>query len=305
MKLRSSRPARRASRMAWLRLIRLPNLLTVPGDPLAGYLLAAGAGAAWVPALGHVLLVGLLLYGAGLIQNDLADLHLDAQERPDRPLPAGLVEEGSARLVMVTLMAAALLLARYIGWPTVVVALALLACSTLYNRFLKNTVLGPAFMGCCRGLNVWLGASLVPDRPPLFHLAVGGLALYVMAVTLAARGEMTGRRMGVRAVLPWVAVTGLVIALLGGTGASGTTWIRLAATLFLAFSMAGFAAWRLWVSGPRSVPSLIGLLISLLLFLQAACCLTADAGNLSLASALILLLLWPLHRLLALVFAPS
>ena len=25
---------------AWLRLLRLPNLLTVPGDPVAGYLLA-------------------------------------------------------------------------------------------------------------------------------------------------------------------------------------------------------------------------------------------------------------------------
>ena len=29
--------------IAWAQLVRLPNLLTVPGDPLAGYLLIADA----------------------------------------------------------------------------------------------------------------------------------------------------------------------------------------------------------------------------------------------------------------------
>ena len=304
MKLRSTRPSRRASLMGWLRLVRLPNLLTVPGDALAGYLLVAGAGAAWSPALGVVIGLSLLLYVGGLIMNDLADVHMDVQERPDRPLPSGAVDDLLARLAMITCLALALLLARYLGWPTVVVTLALLVSLTLYNQFLKGTVLGPLLMGCCRGLNVWLGASLVPERPDLFYLAAGGYTLYVVAVTAVASGEVTGRRIGARALWPLLAVALLSATLFHQSGVTGTTLNRLGTVLFLAFAMAGLAAWRLWEAGPRSAPPLIGLLISVLLFLQAALCLAADAGNLALFIALLLLLAWPLQRLLARL-APS
>lgn len=35
--------------IGWLRLVRVPNLFSVPGDPAAGFLLAAGT---WVPGCG-------------------------------------------------------------------------------------------------------------------------------------------------------------------------------------------------------------------------------------------------------------
>jgi len=58
---------------AWLRLFRLPNLLTVPGDVLAGFLLTSTITAgAW----GKLLLAipsSLMLYAAGLLLNDLFD----------------------------------------------------------------------------------------------------------------------------------------------------------------------------------------------------------------------------------------
>lgn len=291
--------------MGWLRLVRLPNLLTVPGDPLAGYLLATASTAVWTPALGQVVAVSLLLYMAGLIMNDLADIGLDAQERPDRPLPSGLLDEGLARLAMVSFLALALLLARYIGWPTVVVALALLVTITLYNQFFKRTILGPLFMGVCRGLNVWLGVSLVPDRTDLLYLAAAGIAFYTMAVTLIARDEMSGCRLGFRALLPLLVVVMLVHQLLTETTLGGAYVYRLGVILFLAFSLTGLAAWRLWNAGPRTAAPFVGLLISALMFLQAACCLAADAGPLSLVIALALLLAWPLNRLLARAFAAS
>jgi 4-hydroxybenzoate polyprenyltransferase len=305
MKLRSSRPSRRASLLGWLRLVRLPNLLTVPGDPLAGYLLATASTAAWSPALGQVIAVSLLLYIAGLIMNDLADVHLDAQERPERPLPSGLLDEGLARLAMMSCLALALLLARYIGWATTVVALALLVTLTLYNHFFKRTVLGPLFMGVCRGMNVWLGVSLVPDRTDVLYVAAGGITAYIVAVTVVAREEMTGRRLGVRALLPLLVVAGLVAALLTHTTVGGATLFRLGAVLFLGFSVTGLAAWRLWGAGPRTAAPFVGLLISVQMFLQAAGCLAADAGPLALAVALALLLAWPLNRLLARAFAAS
>ena len=64
----------------WLQLVRAPNLLTVPGDPLAGFLLATfgvlRAQAAF--AVG----ASLCLYAAGLLWNDLFDLEEDRRERP-------------------------------------------------------------------------------------------------------------------------------------------------------------------------------------------------------------------------------
>lgn len=305
MKLRSSRPSRQASLMGWLRLVRLPNLLTVPGDPLAGYLLATASTAVWTPALGQVVAVSLLLYMAGLIMNDLADIGLDAQERPERPLPSGLLDEGLARVAMVSLLALALLLARYLGWSTVVVALALLVTITLYNHFFKRTILGPLFMGVCRGLNVWLGVSLVPDRTDLLYLAAAGIAFYTMAVTLIARDEMSGRRLGFRALLPLLVVVVMTHQLLTGTTLAAGYGYRLGGVLFLAFALTGLAAWRLWNAGPRTAAPFVGLLISALMFLQAACGLAADAGPLSLVIALALLLAWPLNRLLARAFAAS
>ena len=285
--------------------MRVPNLLTVPGDPLAGYLLAAGAGASWSPAVGVAMAVALLLYMAGLIMNDLADVQVDAQERPDRPIPSGRVDETLARLAVATLLALALLLARHVGWATVLVAMALVVCLSLYNMFLKGTPSGPLFMGLCRGLSLWLGASLVPEQSVLALLAAGGLTLYIMAVTMVARGEVSGRRIGARALLPLLAVAAVTALLLRHSPVSGAMQTRLAVVLFLLFSMAGLAAWRLWEAGPRSAPPLIGLLLSAVLFLQSAFCIAYNAGPLALLAGLALLLLWPLNRLLARFVAAS
>ena len=60
---------RLANAPAWPRLLRLPNLLTVPGDILAGFLLAPAARPADWAQLPLAFLAGLLLYAAGLILN--------------------------------------------------------------------------------------------------------------------------------------------------------------------------------------------------------------------------------------------
>src|SRR5687768_2365240 len=86
-----------ARRRAWLQLLRAPNLFTVPGDPLAGYLLATQ-----LLALPGDLRVALAIgasfcfYSAGLMLNDLLDLREDRRDRPERPLPSGAVKTGHA-----------------------------------------------------------------------------------------------------------------------------------------------------------------------------------------------------------------
>ena len=73
---------------SWLRILRVPNLPTVPGDVLAGFFLCGLSAAD--PAFYRLLPLiasSLLLYSAGLILNDWSDVEKDKEERPDRPIP--------------------------------------------------------------------------------------------------------------------------------------------------------------------------------------------------------------------------
>src|SRR5260221_228220 len=82
----------------WLQLFRAPNLLTVPGDPIAGYLLAcfgAVEEGLW-PAIG----ASVCFYAGGLLLNDLADLAEDRRERPSRPLPSGAASPWTVEFVL-------------------------------------------------------------------------------------------------------------------------------------------------------------------------------------------------------------
>ena len=75
-------------------LVRLPAVLTVPGDVFLG---AAAAG--WPEGRGAALGIGsgsALQYLAGMALNDYADREVDAVERPHRPIPSGRVTAGFA-----------------------------------------------------------------------------------------------------------------------------------------------------------------------------------------------------------------
>ncbi len=176
---------------AWLRLLRLPNLLTVPGDILAGFLLApAAASEDW----GQLLLAipaGIFLYAAGLILNDLFDYAEDLRQRPRRPLPANEIHRENAAAAALILLWIAVFSAAFFDALPVAIPLAL--CIILYDIGLKrNRFLGPLLMGACRAGNLLLGAAAASDGLPA-HAApwIGAavLGLYIAAVTHLARNE--------------------------------------------------------------------------------------------------------------------
>ena len=300
----STTPSPQSSRSAWLRLLRVPNLLTVPGDPLAGYLLAAGAGADVSWNLAAVLAVALLLYAAGLVLNDLADREVDARERPNRPLPSGAIRSSTARVAAGLALVVAVGLSAGLERTAFAATLALLSAILLYNFALKSTALGPACMGVCRGLSLLLGAAIVKDGLLPWAVAAA-LAIYVAVVTLVARREMAGAVPFAWTLQPALAVLVNLVVLTRAGGAAPAEQGRLGTVLFLAFALAGLGAWRLHASGPRAAPEIISLWISVLIVLQAAYCLAAGAGALGLLAALLLLLLWPVNRLLAARIAGS
>jgi 4-hydroxybenzoate polyprenyltransferase len=223
-------PARHAG---WA-LLRPPNLLTVPGDPAAGFLLASASGfstaaldagcAPWggvMPAWGRAgVAVGaaLLIYAHGLIGNDLFDQAEDRRERPDRPIPSGGVRPRTAILLCVLTAAAGIALSGFNGRAGMGTAAALTATVLLYNGAMKRfRILGPLFMGACRALSLLTGAVAAGwrgERSALVIVAAALLGLYVAAVTVIARSETRATDLGFRRWLP-------ALVLVAGLGAVG------------------------------------------------------------------------------------
>ena len=179
--------------LAYLQLIRLPNVVTAAADSLAGWLLVTGS----PYELRRWLLVGaasMVLYASGTALNDVFDLEEDRTERPGRPLPSGRVSTRTAAWLggLGLVIGPALALAS--GSPASGVVAALLAgCILAYDAGLKHTPLGPAFMGGCRGLNLLLGLTHAPELGgPVAWGAVAAYGLYVAGITVVSRSETRG-----------------------------------------------------------------------------------------------------------------
>ena len=192
--------------LAWAQLVRLPNVFTVIADVSAAYLLVGG-GPHPLSRLLSIVVAGISLYWAGMILNDLFDLPRDREERPERPLPAGLISVGSASAAGWGLLAIGVGIAATAGYlpgadstnAPLLVALLLAVMIVAYDGPLKKTVLAPGAMGCCRILSFLLGASPLvvfgAERflfPEFVLAGACGFGIYVMGITTMARNEATG-----------------------------------------------------------------------------------------------------------------
>lgn len=133
---------------AWLRLFRVQNLVTVPGDVLVGAAACGGLVAANAERLSLLCAASVCMYLYGLVDNDLVGAKTDPKSRP---LAAGEISLGAARVAR-TLCLCLAVLALYFGRGPFLVLVALTVAIQVYNRT-KN----PVLMGAARGLNVLLG----------------------------------------------------------------------------------------------------------------------------------------------------
>ncbi|WP_448204895.1 UbiA family prenyltransferase [Azospirillum sp. sgz302134] len=177
-----------------LRLGRVSNLPTVWSNTLAGAVLAGAglnAGARLGPAmLAFSLLAFSLFYVGGMYLNDAFDRAIDARERPNRPIPAGLV---SARTVFAAgfgMLGAGVLLLALNGVAALVAGLALAAVIVAYDRNHKGNPLSPVVMAACRAL-VYAGAAVALTGALTPALAGGAAVLlcYVIGLTYVAKKE--------------------------------------------------------------------------------------------------------------------
>ena len=303
----------------WLQLLRAPNLLTVPGDPLAGYLLASFGLVEdkLLCAIG----ASFCFYAGGLLLNDLADLPEDRRERPSRPLPSGASTVPVVSVVLAILFAAGLWLCWQIDRVTFATGGALLLAIVAYNCGSKRIpVIGAVNMGLCRGLSMMLGVTAVPHGDLTYRLLAAGrlghvlvpvaiTTAYIAVITNLARFET---HTGIPRIHQWLPPITLSLGAFFFLRRLDDSGLISSTPLFvIAIACALQVALRLDRDPATPVPAEIGKLIRLLLLLQSAYCASVAAlgaffGNtVGYAATIILLALWPLSRLLSRWFYAS
>src|SRR3954469_21075139 len=119
-------------------LVRLPAVLSVPGDVLVGA--AASGQLGRVGRTTGLVASSSLMYLAGMALNDYADRDVDAVERPARPIPSGRVSPAFALGLAGALTAGAGLLAVAADGPRALAVAAPLAAAVWgYDLVLKAT----------------------------------------------------------------------------------------------------------------------------------------------------------------------
>ncbi|MDT7827302.1 UbiA-like protein EboC [Pricia sp. S334] len=210
--------------MGYARLARPANLPTAAADILTGVAIAGvftppiqGGFLQSVPGLDILFLVlaSILLYAGGVILNDVFDYRIDVVERPERPIPSGLVPIRTAAIYGSTVLFIGIVFAFLVhaisGW----VAIALAAAIVLYDAIAKkHGFFGPLCMGVCRGLNLILGLSILGVLQYWWMAAIP--IVYIFAITLISRGEVHGENKS-HIVLAGVLYTTVILTVLSVT----------------------------------------------------------------------------------------
>jgi len=178
---------RRAGDLA--ELVRLPAVLSVPGDVLVG--VAASGQLRDIPRTAGLVASSSLMYLAGMALNDYADREVDAVERPSRPIPSGRVSPEFALGFASALTAGSLALAVAAdGRRALPVAWPLAAAVWGYDLFGKDTPVASLSMAACRGLDVLMGSGTQGAAAALPAAAV--VTAHITMVTEVSRQEVTG-----------------------------------------------------------------------------------------------------------------
>lgn len=177
--------------MSWLtalKLGRVSNLPTVWSNSLAGTVLAGGS--VYQLNLWQVMFAMSLYYIGGMYLNDAFDAEIDKRERPERPIPAGLVSRRVVFIVGFALLFAGQLVLVDLGTRAAIVGLVLAAAIVVYNLHHKNNPISPLIMGVCR-VCIYLAAGFAVASE-LSMLVVGAalmLLCYLIGLTYVAKKE--------------------------------------------------------------------------------------------------------------------
>lgn len=284
--------------------MRPANIVTSVADILAGIAIS-GYWANQSFSLQNLIPVLLLcfstigLYGGGVVFNDVFDATLDKTERPERPIPSGLIMIGEAATLGASLLLAGIAAAFLASFASGILAIAVAASALIYDKYGKHySFAGPLNMGLCRGLNLLLGISIVATAVNnWWYLALVPI-LYIASITMISRGEVHGgsKRILYLASLLYVVVIGLILYFAFALGG-----ILFAAVFLLLFAWMIFNPLVKAINEPigKNIGKAVKAGVLALILMNAAW--AAAFGSLYLA--LIIILLLPLSLKLGKIFA--
>lgn len=239
------------------------------------------------------------LYGGGVVMNDVFDADLDAVERPERPIPSGLISRTQATLLGVVLLAGGVICASLVSVFSATLAIVIAVAALVYDKWGKHhAFFGPLNMGICRGLNLLLGLSIIPEQVADYWFLAIVPVVYIAAITMISGGEVYG---GKRSTLYGAAIL-YVLAMAGIFYVSVSQDQQIPTLLFIAlWAFMVFLPLRNAVRKPEG--KMIGRAVKAgvlaLILMNAAWASAFGATYL----ALIIILLLPLSILLAKAFA--
>lgn len=274
-------------------LVRLPAVLSAPGDPLLGASTGLPPSARQT---GTAIASSALAYMSGMALNDYADRHLDALERPHRPIPSGRLSSNRALAVGVGLLAADLLIAAAgNGRRGVAYSLATGSAVLAYDFGAKDTAAGPWVMAACRFLDVQRGSNS-------FRAALGPASLvaaHTYVITRVSRDEVKGGdgRVGVTSAVATAAIALRAVttaSTIARTHASSLVLATLATGLYAVPSIRASLKAAADPS-PNNLQNIVKTGVMGMIPLQSA--LTAATGRTTTSAGL--LVLWQAGRTLA------
>ncbi len=181
--------SRPPSWLSVLRLCRIGTWFSPAADVLASTAIAQ------IP-LGtdvvRAMLASVLLYGAGMVWNDVADLKIDRVQRPERPLPAGHLPMTFAIVLGLALLGGGMWLSPCPAHHGLIALLIL-----VYDFVSKHAPwLGALNMGVLRGLNLATAFCLAEQPLPVgvaqsLLVAATCYGIYIVAVTIIGIFEDT------------------------------------------------------------------------------------------------------------------
>ena len=280
-----------------MQLTRPANVVTAVTDILAGMAIAQFTFSDLSPIPLIVSTIGL--YGGGIVMNDVFDAKLDSIERPERPIPSGKVSLTAATSFGISLLFLGILSAAIYSFQSGVIAIVIALLTVVYNRFAKHhTILGPVTMGMCRGGNLILGMSVIPESIQRWGLIALLPIAYIGAITLISQDEVHGgkrKSLYIAAILYLIVLTAqLVIA-----QQHGNIWMTIPFVLLHTWLIGR----PLWNAIQNPIGPLIGKAVKAgvisLIVMNASWCMAFGLWPVALAT----LALLPLSIVLAKIFA--
>ncbi|MFC6099659.1 UbiA-like protein EboC [Olivibacter domesticus] len=288
---------------AYMRLLRPANIITSITDVLAGISLS---GIFFIDhstvALDTIVLLCVStigLYGGGIVFNDVFDAALDKIERPERPIPSGIIPIQRAFILGTVFFVMGVIAAFLVNFTAGYLAVFIVLTALLYNKWGKHhAMLGPPNMGLCRGLNLLLGVSILPNQViAMWYVALVPI-LYIGAITLISRGEVSGSTK--KPLLVAAVLYAIVIAAIGSLANHNQHFFLTVTTLLIFAWMVYRPLWKaIKNSSGKNIREAVRAGILSLIVMNAGWALASGVFLL----AAIMLLMLPLSRWLGRFFA--